>query len=119
MSEQKLKIKVTTPEGALIDKEGTEVEIIESKEPWSEITLSDGTIFRMKQTVVQVIRLDNEFDPEGNPIYVTRTAPIMIMKSVAETLKLNIVDRLQARVKELEKQLKENDGLRILKDIFK
>ena len=35
------------------------------------------------------------------------------------TIKLNIVDRLQARVKELEKQLKENDGLRILKDIFK
>jgi hypothetical protein len=60
MSEQKLKIKVPTPEGVLIDKEGTEVEIIESKEPWSEITLSDGTILRMKQTVVQVIRLDNE-----------------------------------------------------------
>ena len=35
------------------------------------------------------------------------------------TIKLNIVDRLQARVKELEKKLKENDGLRILKDIFK
>ena len=35
------------------------------------------------------------------------------------TIKLNIVDKLQARVKELEKQIKENDGLRILKDIFK
>jgi len=35
------------------------------------------------------------------------------------TIKLNIVDRLQSRVKELEKQIKENDGLRILKDIFK
>ena len=35
------------------------------------------------------------------------------------TIKLNIVDRLQARVKELEKQLKENDSLRIFKDIFK
>ena len=35
------------------------------------------------------------------------------------TIKLNIVDKLQARVKELEKRLKENDGLRILKDIFK
>ena len=35
------------------------------------------------------------------------------------TIKLNIVDKLQARVKELEKQMKENDSLRILKDIFK
>jgi hypothetical protein len=55
--------------------EGMDVPISESSEKWSEITLEDGTIIRVKQSVASVIRIDGQFDLEGNPMYVVKSAP--------------------------------------------
>jgi hypothetical protein len=39
--------------------------------------LDDGTELRLRPVVVEVIRIDGEWDDEGNPIYVARTTQIV------------------------------------------
>jgi len=83
MSENKIKVQL--PDGSY--KNGMEISIDESLERWSEIKLSDGTILRVKQTVVQIIRIDGEFDQEGNPSYVVKSTPTIAIASVDPKLK--------------------------------
>lgn len=49
------------------------MEVVESKEPWSEIKLADGSLIKMKQVVVEIWRVDGEYDNEGNPVYVVKS----------------------------------------------
>jgi len=48
----------------------------QTKEDWSEYTLENGTVIKIKQVVVQIIKLD-ETDEQGNPSYVTQIQPIV------------------------------------------
>jgi hypothetical protein len=77
MDQERRRIKVALPGNVI--KEGVEVHMISSDERWSSVTLEDGTTIRMKQTVTQVIKIEGEFDPEGNPMYVTKTANLMVV----------------------------------------
>jgi hypothetical protein len=61
------------PDGTQGD--GVEVYISESTERWSEYTLEDGTVLRFKMVIAAFVRSDNEYDPEGNPVYAIRAAP--------------------------------------------
>ena len=83
MSENKIRTQL--PDGSY--KDGVEVPIDESTERWSEIKLTDETIIRVKQTVVQVVRVDGVFDPEGNPMYIVKSAPTIAIASVNPRLK--------------------------------
>jgi hypothetical protein len=67
--------------------EGTEVQILESTERWSEFSLDDGTILRVKMTLLSAVRVDGMYDPEGNPQYVINMAPIISVKSSPEELR--------------------------------
>jgi hypothetical protein len=49
--------------------QGFEVPIQESIDRWTELTLEDGAVIRIKPMVLGVIRLHNQWDPEGNPLY--------------------------------------------------
>ncbi len=66
---------------------GVEVPIEESSEKWSEMKLEDGTIIRVKQSVAAVIRVDGQFDAEGNPLYVIKSAPAVAIVHVDENLR--------------------------------
>jgi transposase len=79
------KIKVPMPGGKT--GEGSEVLIEESNERWSELKLEDGAIIRVKQVVSQVMRVEGEYDPEGNPIYAVKSAPAVSIVSVPERLR--------------------------------
>jgi hypothetical protein len=46
------------------------IDIVSSKEGWSEYTLADGTVIRAKGVLLDVKRLVNQYNPEGDPIYV-------------------------------------------------
>lgn len=63
---------------------GMEVPVEESTEKWSEIKLEDGTIIRIKQSVASVIRVDGQYDPEGNPLYIVKSAPAVAIVHVEE-----------------------------------
>lgn len=57
------------------------IPIKNSKEEWSTYTLEDDTVIRVKMVVAEVSRLINRYDNEGNPIYLTRGAPLQVVSS--------------------------------------
>jgi hypothetical protein len=82
------KVKVNLPSGGI--GEGTTVQIEESSERWSEFKFEDGTIMRAKVTVISAVRIDGEFDPLGNPMYLTNLAPVTTIVSVPSDLKKKV-----------------------------
>jgi hypothetical protein len=58
-------------------KDAVSVDVLESKEPWTEVHLDDGTVLRMKMVVAEVWRIENEHDQEGNPIYSIKAQAMM------------------------------------------
>ncbi len=78
------KKKVRKPDGTEV--EGTEVSVQQSSEPWSEYLLEDGSVIRVKQVLTQAVRIDGEYDPEGNPLYVVQGTAVMVV-SASEKLK--------------------------------
>lgn len=46
------------------------VDIVSSKDGWSEFTLTDGTIIRAKAAVLDVKKMVGQYNAEGEPIYV-------------------------------------------------
>ena len=84
MAERKVKIQVT-PGGPMAD--GVDVQVDESNERWSEYKLADGTTIRMKQVLTEVVRVDGQYDNEGNPTYVLKAAPVLSLVEVPDKLK--------------------------------
>lgn len=85
MGNEERKVTVPGPDGKPI--QGTDMEIEESSEKWSEMKLHDGTRLRVKTVVTQVIRIDGAWDPEGNPVYIVKTAPVISVFSAPDYLK--------------------------------
>ena len=67
--------------------EGFEVSVEDSTEPWAEVRLGDGVVLRVKNVIVGGIRITGKYDGEGNPMYILKNAPLIVYKSVPETLK--------------------------------
>ena len=65
---------------------GVEIPVNSSKELWNEYLLEDGTVIRTKVVTTDIIRLDGEYDGEGNPIYVMKTTTVSSV-SAPEILK--------------------------------
>jgi hypothetical protein len=85
MSEKQ--ITVTLPNGE--SATGVELSILQSEEPWYNVTLSDGTVLRIKNVPTAAIRLDNRFDADGNPVYVLKNAAVMTVLKVPDELMRN------------------------------
>ncbi|MCY4326864.1 MAG: hypothetical protein OXC53_04690 [Rhodobacteraceae bacterium] len=62
-------IKKTIPNPATGKKQtGTVMDIVSSSEPMMALKLANGTEFRIKNSITEVLLLD-EKDPNGEPIY--------------------------------------------------
>jgi len=72
------KIKVLAPDatGNFSETIGENMDIRESKEPWSEYVLEDGTKIKAKQAVIHIAKLEQK-NPDGTPVYVLQSQPIM------------------------------------------
>ena len=81
------KLKVPWPPGTTTLAEGTEVQIKEATERWTDVILEDGSELRLKATVFGAVRLDGKFDPEGNPLYVLKANPVMVIANAPENLR--------------------------------
>ena len=68
-------------------KEAELVDVTTSSEPWSNYLLADGTTVRMKVVLSEVWRLIDEYDKDGNPMYVLQSAGIMSIQSPDELKK--------------------------------
>jgi len=82
MPEQKT--QVTMPNGVKV--EGFAVQVDESTERWSEFKLDDGTIVRVKSTIVQAIRVPGQFDARGLPMYWINVQSMMSVVSAPDEL---------------------------------
>jgi hypothetical protein len=74
----KIKVLAPNPNGQLTETIGDSMDIIESKEPWAEYVLEDGTKIKAKQAVVHIVRLDQK-NPDGTPVYVLQGQPMMFV----------------------------------------
>jgi len=83
--------KVKLPVPGMGEVEGTEVQLTESVERWTELKLEDGTVLRVKPVVMSVIRLDGHFDPQGNPMYAIQGGQTMVVGSVPDHLRRGAV----------------------------
>jgi len=79
------KVKIPMPDGTSVD--GTQVDVDESTERWSEYSLSDGSRIKLKQLLMEVTRVEGQWDPEGNPMYFLKAAPAMFVTEAPANLK--------------------------------
>ena len=80
--------KVTSPQGKLVD--GVVVPIVESTERFSEVILKDGSILQTKLSVLEVVRIENQWDNEGNPSYVVKSTNVVaVSESPPKLMKKN------------------------------
>ncbi len=66
--------------------EATELSFQVGGENWNQYLIDDNTVIRMKTVVTEVVRIDGEYDPEGNPIYLVRSSNVVAV-SAPEKLK--------------------------------
>jgi hypothetical protein len=66
---------------------GTEVAVDETTERWSEVKLMDGSRLRLKSAVMSAVRIDGEFDGDGNPVYMINAAPVLGVIEIPDNLK--------------------------------
>ena len=76
----------------MVDPSGTPVEatvidIVESTERFSEIRLVDGTVLKTKLIAVEVVRFNDRWDQEGNPVYQVKSQNLVTTSKVPEQLK--------------------------------
>jgi len=92
--ERKVKIPMP-PDNRMV--EGFEVAITESTERWTEIKLEDGSVLRVKPSVLSAIRIAEQFDQDGNPMYVLKAQNAMIVSQAPEHLKRAAVEAAARR----------------------
>jgi len=54
--------------------EGQTVRFEPKSEPWCEYKCADGTTIRLKVVVSEIVRLDDVFNEDREPVYVVRSA---------------------------------------------
>jgi hypothetical protein len=75
-------VKMTLPDGKVVD--GVEVDIDETLERWTEVKLADGTVVRVKLTVLTAQRAVRDYDPQGQPWYTLNMAPVVAVVSIPD-----------------------------------
>jgi hypothetical protein len=68
------KVKVSF-QGEMVD--ATPIQVNSANEVWNSYLLEDGSTVKMKLVATNVVRLDNKYDPEGNPIYFVKSTNIV------------------------------------------
>jgi hypothetical protein len=44
---------------------------------WNEYVLHDGSVLRLKSVVTEILKLEDQFDAEGNPVYLLKSTNIV------------------------------------------
>ena len=72
----------TPPDGQMRDAELISVKT--SNEPPNVYELEDGSLLTLKTVVTEVWRIVGQYDPEGNPAYITKSGNIATVSAPAE-----------------------------------
>jgi hypothetical protein len=64
--------------------EGEVVPFRGNVEHWNEYLLDDGSIIRMKIVATEMVRVDGQYDAEGNPLYMINSTNVTHVSSPDE-----------------------------------
>lgn len=67
--------------------EVTEIGFRSSGEYWNEYLADDGSVIRLKLVVAEILRIDGQYDDQGNPGYLVRSQQIMNVSAPDELRK--------------------------------
>ena len=90
-----------------------EAEVIEIKnisDSAIRIELADGTLLRLKIDIIEVVRFNDEWDPEGNPRYSVKSGNLMSLLDSPENLREGRLKSLFSRMNTNSMQ-QSNDSL--------
>lgn len=76
MPEKKRKINVLGH-----DVEVAEVAILQGEEKFLYYKLEDGTALKVKNVATSVLRVEGQYLPDGNPIYIVASTPVVSVES--------------------------------------
>jgi hypothetical protein len=65
-----------------VDLNGQEASALEmpfqtGAEYWNEYVLHDGSVLRLKSVVTEILKIEDKFDAEGNPVYMLKSTNIV------------------------------------------
>ncbi len=69
-----MKVQIQTSAGP---KDAERVEIETRDETTSTFRLADGSEIRMRVAVTDILRVDGEYDGEGNPVYIVKSQNVV------------------------------------------
>ena len=87
MAERRTKILIQAT-GKMAD--GFDVPVEESSERWSEFKLEDGAVFRIKAALVSAVRIEGQYDQQGNPAYIMNITPVIAPIEIPESLRKKV-----------------------------
>jgi hypothetical protein len=61
--------------------DATEVDFQIRKEDWNEYQLMDGSSVKIKMVVSDILKVPDEYDNEGNPVYVVKSKNVLAVRS--------------------------------------
>jgi hypothetical protein len=64
--------------------EVTEVGFRSAGENFQEYLADDGSVLRVKLVVTNVLRVDGQYDPQGNPLYLVQSTNVMAVSAPEE-----------------------------------
>jgi len=67
--------------------EGDEVDFDVIEEGWNVYKLKDGSTLKVKLVLAGVIRVKNQYDPIGNPVYMINSTNVVRVTDVPPELK--------------------------------
>jgi hypothetical protein len=50
-------------------------------EHWNEYLLTDGTVITIKSVATEILRIDGQYDPKGDPVYLINSQNIVVASS--------------------------------------
>lgn len=57
--------------------DATVIEVNQESSYWNNYLLDDQSVLKLKVILTKVARIDNEYDQEGNPVYVVQATNIV------------------------------------------
>ena len=55
--------------------------MVEAHEKWTEIKLEDGSSLRIKAVIIGAVRIEGQYDQEGNPLYMVKANQVMTVSA--------------------------------------
>lgn len=56
---------------------GVSVGFKSGSENWSDYLLDDGSVIKLKPVVMEIVRLDGRFEPDGTPAYAVKAQNVV------------------------------------------